>query len=124
MKPNYVYAIDTRIRGVIYTDDEKVAKECDPGELCDIDIMRPDNGAESGFILAEGTYSFVVVAKNEPEALEKAEEIFSDFWDDGIDFGDIEDTEQADYTDGNQETYRISECLGLFDELVKRDNEE
>ena len=57
----------------------------------------------------EGTYTFNVKASSETEALEKAEEVFEEHWDEGkVDCGVLNNTEAFRYNDG--ETFRISDC--------------
>ena len=116
------YEVNTRIKGYIYAESEDDAFECDPGDLHNIDVTPLD---EPNCYTVEGTYTFIVVAKNKADALRHADDVFTDIWEqDGIDCGDIEDTDQTDYTDGKKETYRISDCLGFADEDENEDEDD
>lgn len=92
-----LYEINTRIEGY------GAYSSCDPGVLHNID-------GEKGRV--QGTYSFGVAAKNEKEAIAKADEVFNEHWDNGdVDCGEIRKSEQICYSDGDKSKYRVSDCI-------------
>lgn len=105
-----VYEVNTRIRGIIYTEDG------DCGVLHDIETYPEDE-----YFIVEGTYTFNVVADNDDEVLSRAEEVFATHWESGkVDCGDVEETDQV--TD--DETYVVSECLGDAETYIREEYEE
>ena len=86
-----IYEVNVEIEGWITLENEE--DDFDPGVLTDTDYEIEEDGT----CHVVGCYSFEVAAKTRKNALNNAQEVFDEHWDNGyVDCGDIENTDTID----------------------------